>query len=155
VTGCPEGRGRECFFEDGLRFGCTQCGQCCTGAHGIIRVEEDEVRALAASLGLTVAVFTRRFLYRIRGGYSIRERRNGNCMFLRDGRCTVYALRPVQCRTYPFWFENVRSERAWARTATECPGIGEGRRYGKEEVLGIVRASRGLAGAPDAPAREA
>jgi valine--pyruvate aminotransferase len=137
------------FLDGGLRFGCTQCGQCCTGAHGIIRVDADEIRALSDSLGMGAQDFKARYLYRIPNGFSIRERENGDCMFLRDGRCSVYGLRPRQCRTYPFWFENVRSEPAWERAAADCPGIGQGRLYTREEVLEIVRSSRALRGAPD------
>jgi hypothetical protein len=34
----------------------------------------------------------------------------------------------VQCRTWPFWDENLTSRRAWdnARRRTPCPGMGTG-----------------------------
>ena len=50
----------------------------------------------------------------------------------------MYEARPLQCRLYPFWFSNVRSERAWAKAARDCPGIGQGRLFSKEEIIALV-----------------
>jgi len=57
---------------------------------------------------------------------SLREKPGYDCIFLEGGRCTVYAARPVQCRTYPFWEEILESETSWKSEATNCPGIGAG-----------------------------
>ena len=39
---------RSYFFDDGLRFECTQCGTCCTGEPGaIIALSEEELEAIA------------------------------------------------------------------------------------------------------------
>ena len=39
------------------------------------------------------------------------------------GKCSVYHLRPTQCRTWPFWASNLRSERDWREAAAHCPGM--------------------------------
>ena len=46
------------------------------------------------------------------------------CIYL-DGekKCTVYEARPAQCRSFPFWAENVRSDRSWQLTVSSCPGL--------------------------------
>jgi hypothetical protein len=53
-------------------------------------------------------------------------------------RCRVYAVRPLQCRTYPFWPELVQNSRSWQREARRCEGIGNGplipQPYIKEQV---------------------
>ena len=46
--------------------------------------------------------------------------------FLEDKKCGVYEARPQQCRTFPFWEENVRSRHNWQRLREFCPGIDEG-----------------------------
>ena len=51
-----------------------------------------------------------------------------------DDRCTIYAVRPRQCRTWPFWASNVASPAAWERTKTECPGSREGELISAEEI---------------------
>jgi uncharacterized protein len=60
-------------------------------------------------------------------GQGIRIDADGRCSLLgRDMRCRVYAQRPRQCRTYPFWPEVVGSRAAWQREARRCEGIGRG-----------------------------
>ena len=122
----------------GVRFECTRCGACCTGAPGIVRISEPEQQAMAKSLEITHESFSGRYLREVDGETSLRESANGDCVFLRDNQCQVHAVRPQQCRTYPFWFKNLRSEANWKRTCAECPGIGEGRLYGREEILARV-----------------
>jgi len=34
-------------------------------------------------------------------------------VFLKDKQCTVYPVRPAQCRTFPWWKENLSSKEAW------------------------------------------
>jgi len=47
-------------------------------------------------------------------------------VFLVDGRetaCSIYAARPEQCRSWPFWPELLRSPQALREAARLCPGI--------------------------------
>lgn len=58
------------------------------------------------------------------GALSLKEYpRTYECIFLRDGKCQVYGARPKQCRTFPFWPENLESEKAWEETAKRCEGV--------------------------------
>jgi Fe-S-cluster containining protein len=119
------------WYADGLRFACTQCGRCCGGAPGYVWVTSDEIAALARRLGLPVEAFRKRHVRDVGVRQSLRELPNGDCEFLRrspDGkaRCTVYEARPLQCRTWPFWRENLRSAQAWALAAENCPGMNHG-----------------------------
>ena len=130
---------RAYFFDAGLRFGCTQCGQCCTGAPGTVFMNATESARIATHLGLPVAEFLEKYAYPTEGGHSLREvGDNFACILFREERCTIYDVRPTQCRTFPFWAENVRSEAAWKRTCRACPGIGQGRLYLREEILAIA-----------------
>ena len=62
------------------------------------------------------------------------------CPFLtQEGTCGVYLARPMQCRTWPFWAENLESPEAWAATAAICPGIGSGPRFEWQEAADIAR----------------
>lgn len=92
---------------------------------------------MAASLHLPVDSFTAQYLYPFKDSYSIKEDRHGHCLFFADG-CTIYDIRPLQCRTYPFWFSNLRSEKRWRRVERQCPGIGRGRLYTKAELLDMI-----------------
>jgi Fe-S-cluster containining protein len=129
---------RPYFFDAGICFQCRQCGQCCVGEPGTIYVTQDEIESLAGHFQLTIAEFTKRFLYPFKDSFSIGEDEAGRCLFFDNG-CTVYPLRPGQCRSFPFWFSNLRSEDRWRRVEKACPGIGHGRRYSREQILAIIR----------------
>jgi Fe-S-cluster containining protein len=118
----------EPWYREGLRFACTRCGTCCSGAPGTVLVSDAEIAALAGAVGLADEEFRIAFTRRLpRGALSLRERSDGTCV-LYDARrgCTVYAERPRQCRTWPFWRSVVRSPERWAEEAEGCPGMGRG-----------------------------
>ena len=126
----------ERWYKDGLRFQCTGCGDCCTGAPGFVWVNKEEIAALAAAVDMDVEAFERRYVREIGVRKSLREYANGDCVFF-DGetrKCRVYAVRPRQCRTWPFWDSNLRSPEAWAQTCQVCPGSGNGRLYQLEAI---------------------
>ncbi len=116
------------WYHEGLRFHCTQCGNCCTGGPGAVWVSEDEIRKIAefreSSVGETRINHTRQ----IGDRETLREFANGDCTFL-DGqtrRCTIYAVRPAQCRTWPFWNSNLESLASWQLARQVCPGMDQG-----------------------------
>ena len=125
------------FFDDGLRFQCQQCGRCCTGEPGRISVSATEKTRIARFLGISLSRFTCDALLHLPDD-SIRELDNGACYFYNQG-CTIYPVRPAQCQTFPFWFKNLRSHYAWKQIARECPGIGQGPVYTREQILDIVQ----------------
>jgi Fe-S-cluster containining protein len=129
---------RRYFFDAGLRFACTGCGGCCTGSPGQVLVSETEIARLAAALGLTPESFRRTHTRTVPDGVSLRERENGDCVLLEGTRCSVHAVKPAQCGTFPFWAANLRNEQAWEATRRRCEGIGQGRLYSREEILDLV-----------------
>ena len=141
--------GQRTWFSDGLRFECTRCGRCCGGVPGYVWVTDDEVAALARRLGLSDAEFRRRFTRRVDGyGVSLTETRGYDCTFFSSERgCTVYADRPRQCRTYPFWSRVVASPATWENETYVCPGMNQGRIWGLTEIRALS-SDDGLPGRP-------
>jgi uncharacterized protein len=129
---------RSYFFDQGLKFECTGCGKCCTGASGTIFVNDREATAIAKRLGMSKTTFLSKHAYPMKGGHSIKEKANGDCVFLNGKMCGIYEERPTQCRTFPFWPETLRSETRWKETARDCEGIGQGKLYSKEEIMAIL-----------------
>lgn len=124
------------WYADGLKFKCSQCGDCCTGAPGFVWVNKAEIAALAALTDQDVAAFEAKYVHHVGIRKSLREFPNGDCVFF-DGqsrKCTVYEARPRQCRTWPFWESNLKSAEAWQATCEICPGSGTGRVYSLEEI---------------------
>lgn len=128
------------FFDNGIRFQCQRCGACCTGEPGTIYVEQSEIPRIAHFTGIPLHDIIEKFLYPFRDSYSIREDQEGRCFFYNNG-CTIYPVRPNQCRSFPFWLENLRSEKEWRWVSDRCPGIGRGKLYTKMQILEIVHAT--------------
>jgi Fe-S-cluster containining protein len=55
-------------------------------------------------------------------------------VFLEGGKCSIYEVRPTQCRTYPFWPAIVRAPQTWAKEGEQCPGIGKGEVVDANEI---------------------
>jgi uncharacterized protein len=133
------------WYKDGLRFKCTGCGDCCTGAPGFVWVNKEEIAALAAEVGMTEEAFEKKYVREVGVRKTLKERKKSyDCVFLdaETRKCTVYNARPRQCRTWPFWDSNVRTPETWAATCEACPGSGTGRLYqlGEiEEQKGMIR----------------
>ncbi|MCR9292001.1 MAG: YkgJ family cysteine cluster protein [bacterium] len=124
------------WYGDGLRFSCTQCGRCCSGAPGFVWVDDDETALLAEHMGMELEEFRDRFVRRVGARESLVEYPDGDCIFLDpDTRgCTVYEARPIQCRSWPFWPSNLETKKTWEKTCRACPGAGQGQLYSLSEI---------------------
>ncbi|MFP4392606.1 MAG: YkgJ family cysteine cluster protein [Desulfohalobiaceae bacterium] len=128
------------FLYPGLYFACQNCGTCCTGESGTIYVSSQELEPIASFLGLKLEELIQRHLYPFQDSYSILEDEQGSCHFYsRKQGCLIYPVRPWQCKSYPFWFRNLRSKKSWMRVSYECPGIGLGRLYTLEEIVSYAQ----------------
>jgi uncharacterized protein len=126
---------REPWYADGLAFECTRCGACCTGDPGFVWVTEEELAAIARFLGQPLSEVRDLHARRSRGRITLREKANGDCVFFdRRKGCTIYPVRPPQCRTWPFWDSNVATPEDWERTCEVCPGSGTGEVIPVEEI---------------------
>jgi Fe-S-cluster containining protein len=133
----------EPWYQDGLRFRCTRCGNCCTGAPGYVWVDADEVADIARHRGETIEAATQLYTRLVGRERSLREMANGDCTFYQRGvGCTIYAVRPRQCRTWPFWESNVATPDAWERTRRGCPGAGQGELIPADEIARRLRVIR-------------
>lgn len=145
------------WFADGLEFTCTQCGDCCTGGPGYVWISEVEIDRLAEFLRMPRIEVLKRYCRRVGGRISLKERVLGpqrhDCIFLKEiestrydagaGRevrttkriCEIYDVRPLQCRTWPFWPENLSSRSAWKLSARKCPGMSRpGRAFTRKQI---------------------
>jgi len=122
------------WYHDGLRFACTRCGNCCQGP-GYVWVDEQEIGVLARHLEMDPVTFEAVYTRQAGRGRSLRDQANDNCIFYADGQgCLVYDSRPRQCRTWPFWSQNLESPAAWKRTQERCPGSGHGELFTAEDI---------------------
>lgn len=105
---------------------CETCGgRCCNGESGNIWVNIREIEAIALALTMDTGDFIETYLRKIDYKFSIKELKskdNYACVFYDETKngCTIYDVRPEQCRTFPFWpYYKDKPEEA----AAECPGV--------------------------------
>ena len=133
------------WYAAGLAFECQQCGRCCSGPEeGYVWVTEVEIAQIAALLGITPERFRNHHCRRVSGRYTILEHRHSrNCTFLEPCHgglgCSIYSVRPSQCRTWPFWQHNLDAPDDWARAGQRCRGINRGKLFTLEEIEGRLR----------------
>ncbi len=109
-----------------MRFECQPgCTNCCD-QQGFVYLTEDDADRIAAFLGQSKAEFETQHTFRTKNLLRLRVPRHAQCTFLVDGRCSIHAVKPVQCRTFPFWPEILATRRRWHETGANCPGIGKG-----------------------------
>jgi len=116
------------WYHEGLKFTCSQCGDCCSGAPGFVWVTNEEIAGLAKLLEIEVDEFEDLYVRKVGMRKSLKEFPNGDCVFFTEQRnCSVYSARPRQCRTWPFWDSNLKTPETWQQTCQECPGSGKGK----------------------------
>ncbi|MGA9139290.1 MAG: YkgJ family cysteine cluster protein [Methanocella sp.] len=110
-------------------FKCAKCAKCCRGAFGdnTVTVFPGEIRTIMAATGkewLDVVEpeedgdeddYGNRQAFE----WALRKKPDGDCIFLEEGRCTIYGARPFICRTYPFYLDENRIG------CGECDGRGK------------------------------
>lgn len=112
------------WYKEGLRFECTGCGKCCKGAPGYVWLTLEEMASIADFLKLPFDQFTKKYVRQVNQDYSLIEVGDDYaCVFLEENRCTIYEVRPKQCRTFPFWGKNLKSKEHWEKLKSSCEGI--------------------------------
>ncbi len=71
-------------------------------AKGFVYLTEADAERIAEYLGLSARAFAKRYCYRTRRQLRLRVPREAQCHFLRDGGCSIHAVKPTQCRIFPF-----------------------------------------------------
>jgi Fe-S-cluster containining protein len=75
---------------------CLACGKCCTRL--MVNIDDAAITRLADRLQLTEAQFRERF---VEGGSFMSFLNAIPCQFLDGKACTVYDIRPDECRNFP------------------------------------------------------
>lgn len=124
------------WYADGIQFSCQGSGRCCVshGEYGSVYVTAKDRKKIADFLGVSAREFTANQCEKIDGVFRIKDGPHSACQFLKDKRCSIYEVRPTQCKTWPFWPETM-SPKAWNRDVVKfCPGVGKGKIWTQEEI---------------------
>ena len=117
-------------YPAAVRFRCVKCGICC----GDTNEKTRHILLLppeAEQISKTTSQPTSRFAVKINSTepytYEMKKREDGKCVFLENNHCTIYAVRPLICRFYPFELKSLGDKKYQFLFTEECPAIGKGR----------------------------
>jgi Fe-S-cluster containining protein len=131
------------WYAEGLRFSCTRCGNCCRnhGDYAFVNLSPRDLAEIPRFLGISAEEFSARYCTKEPGHFPTLRMDAPQCPFLdANSRCTIYSVRPMQCRTWPFWRANLADEATWNGPVRErCPGIGAGEILSQERIEVQVR----------------
>jgi Fe-S-cluster containining protein len=128
------------WYADGVRFGCTESGACChsRGEYDYVYFTRDEESRVAEHMGLTLRELRTDYTTRA-DGLRVARSAGGACVFLDGCRCPIYPVRPVPCRTWPFWPETMTRRAFRTEVASFCAGVGRGRMHSLAEIEQAMR----------------
>jgi Fe-S-cluster containining protein len=116
-----------------MHFSCSRCGLCCKDTKQKTRhilLLEAEAKILASHTSRDVTDFSFQIADKLPFEYEMKKTSEGKCVFLKKSRCTIYQMRPLICRFYPFElkFDKYKQLHVFDFTL-ECPGIGQGKDF--------------------------
>lgn len=135
------------YIPINFSFHCYDCGDCCRHESGYIFLLDFEIRKIANYFKINEKEFKSNFTIKISENlYSLKEKENLDCIFWEKenrnnkGGCSIYKIRPLQCKNFPFWLTTFSSKENFEYTAKRCSGImsKNGRIYKKHEVYKLV-----------------
>ncbi len=144
------------WYINGLQFECTGCGECCRdhGEYTYVYLVKEDIEAMAGVLQLSTTDFIEHHCICQEDGLVHLKMATTCCPFLENGGCIVYAVRPKQCRTWPFWTENLE-EATWHNEVLPfCPGAGKGKLFTAAEIAEIAAREEEGFDEPLFPSRE-
>ena len=120
----------------GLHFKCTGCGRCCLN-DGEVWMDAGEFTDVADFKNVSLIDLMNEYTEIVSGGWAKMKSyvspitNEDKCIFLdKDNKqCTIYAVRPNQCRTYPWWPRLLLNESNWVEEACVPDDAKTGRKW--------------------------
>tara|TARA_Y100000996_G_C22179800_1_gene502323 strand:- start:81 stop:548 length:468 start_codon:yes stop_codon:yes gene_type:complete len=130
-------------YNNGIRFECQGSGNCCVSrnSYGYVYLSEKDLKRFSKYFKIPLKNFKDKYCQTTDGFIHLAEKPEfeGNCIFLKEKKCSVYESRPSQCRTWPFWNENMNTK-VWNKDISmNCPGIGKGKLLNKKEIEKLLK----------------
>jgi Fe-S-cluster containining protein len=132
-------------YPAAVRFQCVKCGKCCGDTKEktrhilLLRTEAEQITK--ATLQPT-SEFTVKIKDKAPYSYEMKKTEDGKCVFLENNCCTIYAVRPLICRFYPFELKIAHSGKYTFLYTSECSGINKGPILSKSYFRKLFRLAR-------------
>jgi Fe-S-cluster containining protein len=121
-------------YPEDVRFECSLCSRCCEDTEDHTRhvlLLNVDAKSIAKETGLDVSEFADQVEGSEPYVYEMKKPEDGKCFFLKNSRCTIYNIRPLICRFYPFQLDSQNNTYVFSYT-NKCSGIGNGETLTRE-----------------------
>jgi Fe-S-cluster containining protein len=112
-------------------FECSKCGLCCGDTREKTRhilLLASEANLISTKTFLPKQEFAKETMGKTPYCYEMKKADEGKCVFLKENQCSIYDLRPLICRFYPFELKFDADKNLHVFNFTfECPTIGKGK----------------------------
>ena len=125
------------IYKNGIKFECQGSSNCCISRNknGYVYLSNKDVLRLSKFTKLNREDFLKIYCDKTDNFTHLKENnKDGKCQFLNNKKCSVYKARPTQCRTWPFWPENMNTKIWDEEIANFCPGVGKGKKFTQKEI---------------------
>lgn len=130
-------------YKNGIRFECQGSGKCCVsrGSYGFVYLSDNDIQRFSKYFKLSLQKFKDKYCQMTDGFIHLTEKNKfeGKCIFLKNKKCSVYKSRPSQCRTWPFWNENMNAKIWNEDISINCPGVGKGNIIPSEAIKNLLK----------------
>jgi len=130
-------------YPKGVCFQCTRCALCCgdtkTRTRRIMLLKED-ARTISEAVLKPVHAFATET--KGHGPYVYEMKKTlgeGKCIFLEGTNCSIYPVRPLVCRFYPFELVTPKDGKPRFSCTRECPGTRKGKRLEREHFENLFK----------------
>ena len=134
-------------YPHGTRFKCVKCGICCGNTQTKKRhilLLKTEAEQISTNINQPISEFALKIEDKEPYVYEMAKTpEEGKCVFLKENHCTIYALRPLVCRFYPFELKTMGPRKHKFTSTDECHGLRKGRVLQVEYFRKLFRLARG------------
>jgi Fe-S-cluster containining protein len=123
------GKEKQFNYPKNVRFKCSRCALCCGDTKNnkrTILLLKPEASRISRKTSKSLADFAEKVEGFEPYVYCMKKTDDGKCVFLRNDLCSIYEIRPLICRFYPFQLKSTKTGRYAFECTTECPGVGTG-----------------------------
>jgi Fe-S-cluster containining protein len=129
-------------YPKNIRFRCSRCTLCCgdtrTRNRHIVMTQAEATR-ISETNHQPITDFARKIDGHAPYVHEMRKNRNGKCVFLNEDSCTIYSLRPLVCRFYPFELKSESRDAYLFSYTDECPGIDQGKVLTRKKFVDLMK----------------
>lgn len=135
-------KGNDFNYPKNVRFQCARCTLCCGDTRTRTRhivMTQTEAKTICETNNQHITDFARKIAGHAPYVHEMRKDRHGKCVFLNKDSCTIYSLRPLVCRFYPFELKSEATGEYLFSYTDECQGIGKGRILTRKKFVDLMK----------------